>query len=65
MISCRDAALALSKCAGWFSVRSVTSVLKKRLGPSLALPVGAGEAGAVVERNETFNVLIFVPGTGR
>ena len=47
VISCRDAALALSKCAGWFSVRSVTSVLKKRLGPSLALPVGAGEAGAM------------------
>jgi hypothetical protein len=29
-------------------------------------PHGEGEAGAMgVERNETFNVLIFVPGTGR
>ena len=47
VISCRDAASVPSKCAGWCSVKSVTSVLKKRLGPSPALPVGEGEAGAV------------------
>ena len=29
VIRCRDAALALSKCAGWFSVKSVSSVFKK------------------------------------
>ena len=60
-------------------MNSVSSVFKKRLeplpgpppwggrdwGPSPALPVGEGEAGAMVERNETFNVFIFVPGTGR
>ena len=28
VIRCRDAALALSKCAGWFSVKSVSSVFK-------------------------------------
>ena len=28
VISCRDAALASSKCAGWFSVKSVSSVFK-------------------------------------
>ena len=62
-------------------MNSVSSVLKKDWGPSPTLPPGAGEAGAMeplpsppqgageasamVERNETFNVLIFVPGTGR
>ena len=33
VISCRDAAFVSSKCAGGYSVKSVTSVLKKRLGP--------------------------------
>ena len=32
----------LSKCAGWFSVRSVSSVLKKIGDPPPVLPVGRG-----------------------
>ena len=47
VISCRDAASVLSRCAEWCSVNSVSSVLKKNWGPSPALPVGEGEASAV------------------
>ena len=35
VISCRDAASVLSKCAGWFSVCSVCSVFKKIGAPPL------------------------------
>ena len=41
VICCRDAASALSKCAGWYSVKSVSSVLKKDWGaPPRPSPVG-------------------------
>ena len=48
VISCRDAASVLSRCAEWYSVKSVSSVFKKKeLSPSPAFPVGAGEADAM------------------
>ena len=41
--------------------REMAGAMKPLPGP----PQGAGEASAMVERNVTFNVLIFDPGTGR
>ncbi len=53
VISCRDAALALSKCAGWYSVKSVTPVFKRPL-PNPPRGGGSGWRGGLSrnKRNE-------------
>ena len=61
VISCRDAALASSKCAGWFSVKSVSSVFKKtEVAPPQPSPRG-GRGWRDGEIVETSDVGVQVP----